>query len=1055
MSDKDRGANLKQLVYLVILTLCVELIAHGQTPSEPQTLTLDQAREREISGTEIHAYRVDLQKNEFFQVRVEQKGIDVALSIHSADGQQLSEMDSPNGKEGPETISFIADKAGAYFVRVKRLDESTNSASGKYTITLTAKRSPLAQDRRRVEVEKLFVEGMKAVSANGQEEIALAKLEKALKGWEELSDQYAADLTKRGLEEKGIMISIEAGTLFSQQTEETRQAAIAKLESAVRWFERIGSKTEAAAANMIIISVVYFLFDEHEKALHYANLSYDILKTVGNQKNAVSVLAYTGFIYSFMGHNQKAVQAFEEGLALYREVSDEKVKAELKSVEDLILNGLGKAYSDLGDKKKALEYFEQARSHYAAMNNADAVARTLHEISKAYSGLGDIQNALRFDELALGMFKELGDKQGEASILNDYGAIATQTGKQNEALTYFSQALLLCKADSSTVKKKRSMVDMFNVRNLIALADTNSNCEALTHTNLMSYWQKLGSSRFAIFHGKQAVNKYEELRKKSRAISKEFKKLYRKSIENTYRQLADLLITEGRIAEAEQVLGMLKEEEVFAYLRRDDKVAKELLQTVSLTAEEREALKRYDEFADKITAIGKEFGELDAERKKYDDGQFPKQARYEELKNQLADATTAFQRFLEQLKIKFSQRDVRVAQVDSSLQNTLKRLNASHAAVVSTIVGENRLNIIVTTADTQRAHTIDITEREVNQLVADFRQALTNPKIDPRPAGQKLYDLLVKPIEADLSGIEADTILWSLDGTLRYVPTAALWDSQKGYLVERFASVMLMLASRETLVMPVSDKRTWKALGVGVSKATDGFSALNAVPDELDCIITDPQTKTVSLKPICQNGVMAGRKLLDENFTRAAFEDSLGRFPIVHIASHFSLNPGNDKDSFLLLGGGEQRRFTVENLRRLSLTEVELIVLSACNTATPGGENTNGVEIESFGTVAQQRGAKAVSATLWSVADDSTRQLMVKFYQLYDKGDLTKAHAMRQAQLAMLYGKFKPADGSTLRGAELAPSGNVKKQPAFKKEDKAPFAHPYFWSPFILIGNWK
>jgi CHAT domain-containing protein len=79
---------------------------------------------------------------------------------------------------------------------------------------------------------------------------------------------------------------------------------------------------------------------------------------------------------------------------------------------------------------------------------------------------------------------------------------------------------------------------------------------------------------------------------------------------------------------------------------------------------------------------------------------------------------------------------------------------------------------------------------------------------------------------------------------------------------------------------------------------------------------------------------------------------------------HFSLNPGNDKDSFLLLGGGEHKRLTVENLRCVSLTGVELIVLSACNTATPVGKKTNGVEIESFGVAAQNQGAKAVLATL-------------------------------------------------------------------------------------------
>ena len=168
------------------------------------------------------------------------------------------------------------------------------------------------------------------------------------------------------------------------------------------------------------------------------------------------------------------------------------------------------------------------------------------------------------------------------------------------------------------------------------------------------------------------------------------------------------------------------------------------------------------------------------------------------------------------------------------------------------------------------------------------------------------------------------------------------------------------------------------------------------------------------------------------------------------------MQPGNDKDSFLLLGGGEQKRFTVENLRGLSLTDVELIVLSACNTATPGGEQANGVEIEGFAAVAQKQGAKAVMATLWAVADDSTRDLMVNFYGLQDKNNLTKAEAIRQAQLAMINGKYKSAGGNTGRRSDIIDlSGKSKTQPAFKKDDNAPYSHPYYWAPFVLIGNWR
>jgi CHAT domain-containing protein len=241
---------------------------------------------------------------------------------------------------------------------------------------------------------------------------------------------------------------------------------------------------------------------------------------------------------------------------------------------------------------------------------------------------------------------------------------------------------------------------------------------------------------------------------------------------------------------------------------------------------------------------------------------------------------------------------------------------------------------------------------------------------------------------------------------------------------------------------------------VGVSKPVENFSALAAVPDELDCIVSDKMVGLLSPKPQCRTGVLTGRKLLDATFTLTNFEGELGRYPIVHIASHFKLTPGDDKNSFLLLGGGIDRKFTVEKLRSEPLTDVELIVLSACNTATPGGAGANGVEIEGFGSIAQKEGAKSVMATLWSVADSSTKDFMVEFYRRYGMQGRSKADAMRLAQMKLLNGSYTAAEAEKHRSDEFTPAASST-LPRFTPDPKAPFAHPFYWSPFILIGNWQ
>lgn len=196
--------------------------------------------------------------------------------------------------------------------------------------------------------------------------------------------------------------------------------------------------------------------------------------------------------------------------------------------------------------------------------------------------------------------------------------------------------------------------------------------------------------------------------------------------------------------------------------------------------------------------------------------------------------------------------------------------------------------------------------------------------------------------------------------------------------------------------------------------------------------------------------------LPDDEFTLQSFENNLGKAPVVHIASHFSLNAGDETDSYLLLGGGEQRRYSLVSLKKTRLDKVELLTLSACNTAMTSGSNSSGVEIEGFGALAQQQGAKSVLASLWSVANDSTRDLMTEFYnQLETNPNVGKAEALRAAQLKLMRGKNAAGEESENRGTKTVKSVGAANSTKFKPDADAPFAHPFYWSPFILFGNWR
>ena len=777
------------------------------------------------------------------------------------------------------------------------------------------------------------------------------------------------------------------------------------------------------------LSVISSALGENGKALTYLQQARALAKLIADKVGEAVVLHNIAALYDELGDDEQTLFTYNLALKMIRETND-------RSMQGDILNSIGAFHLSKGEYAKAQEFLFQALELQLGAANLGNAMETILNIGYLQSKLGEVDKALDSYNRALRMTRSQGNKSAEAEALYSIGLVYERAGNRTKALEFYDQALPLRRA----VGEKRG--------------------EAEVLSTIMWSWHLLGQGRLAVMYGKQAINRFQELRSEIRTLDPALRKKYVSTMEGAYRALADILIEQGRINEAEEVLAMLKEEEIFAYQRRDDQVAKELLQKSTLSESEKTAIAGYEKLAEHITAIAREYGDLDRERLEYPEGKFPKQARLDELDKLRTDANIAFEKYLEQLKVEFAKsgKDKEVAQVDSSLQSTLREMKADRTAVVSTIAGEKRLNIIVTTADVQRAHTVDISEAALNKLVADFRRALTSPAtgkaIDPRPAGQKLYDVLVKPIENDLAGIKADTIVWSLDGTLRYLPMAAVWDKQKGYLAERFANSVITLASRDRLLLPPL-KKNWTVFGAGVSAPVEGFSALSAVPDELDCIVTDSDLVSLSAKPACTTGVIPGRKLLDEKFNEQSLRAAMGRYSILHIASHFKLVPGNENDSFLLLGGGEDKRFTVTKLNGLSLAGVELLALSACNTATPGGAKENGVEIEGFGAVAQERGARSVMATLWPVADPSTRDLMVEFYKRFGAGIETKAESLRRAQLKLMRGSYPDSGGiKPPRADEFAP-GPQAVGPPFEIDKNAPYAHPYYWAPFILFGNWR
>ena len=225
------------------LVLSFSISGFAQTLPEPQLLPPGQTIEREMTGAETHRYKFLLKKDEFFQVRLEQKGVDVSLKLLDSVGTVLTTMDSPNSKDGPETLSFVTTISGSYLLEVAGFGAGTQK--GAYTVKRELSQTATASDLKRVNVEKIFVEAIAARDTKGQTENAIAKLEQTLVAWKELNEDYLVQLTTQQLNtlkmEKATRLFEEAMGLLGQKTIESRTAARGKFSSVYDTCKQIGN----------------------------------------------------------------------------------------------------------------------------------------------------------------------------------------------------------------------------------------------------------------------------------------------------------------------------------------------------------------------------------------------------------------------------------------------------------------------------------------------------------------------------------------------------------------------------------------------------------------------------------------------------------------------------------------------------------------------------------------------------------------------------------------------------------------------------------------------
>ena len=326
-----------------------------------------------------------------------------------------------------------------------------------------------------------------------------------------------------------------------------------------------------------------------------------------------------------------------------------------------------------------------------------------------------------------------------------------------------------------------------------------------------------------------------------------------------------------------------------------------------------------------------------------------------------------------------------------------------HAAIFYPIILPDRTELLVSLPDGMHRITVPIKQDELKEEARAFRRLLQKETTrEYLRKGQRLYDLLLRPLEPELVKFDINTLVVVPDGPLRMIPFSALHDGQQ-FLIAKYA-----LATTPGLNLtdpkPLGRDRI-QVLFAGLTEAVQGFPPLPNAADELEAI----------------GELYKTHRLLNQEFRVPHLEREMkdNPFTIVHIASHGKFER-DVKNSFLLTF---DEKLTMDRLTqvvgyfRFREQPLELLSLSACQTAAGDDRAALGLA-----GIAIKAGARSALATLWFVNDEASSALVIEFYRQLKNPALSKAQALRQAQLALM--------------------------------ENPDYQHPIFWAPFLLLNNW-
>ncbi len=735
-----------------------------------------------------------------------------------------------------------------------------------------------------------------------------------------------------------------------------------------------------------------------------------------NSTSAVRITAQTlnrqGSLEFSQGKAQQALETWERAAQVYREIADEEgiIRTQINQAQALQV---------LGFYRRALQVLHEAEEDLAAQPDSLTKVAALRSLGDVLQLVGDRDQSLVFLEESLTLARKLKSSEHISAALFSLGNHARTQQEVDKAIDFYRQATALSPAQNITIQAQL---------NRLRLLEENGNESAAQSLikQILPQIELLPQGRDAVSARVNLAKILINLQSDSPNPPKsQFPHPFLAKAVQQARKLSDKRME----AYALGTLGQLYEENrqwsEAQQLTQQALVLSETIQAPELTylwqwqlgrllkvqGDEEGAIAAYETAIDLLKSLRSDLVAINA------DVQFSFRESvepvYRELVGLLLDADNKKSSPKNIEKARRLMESLQLAELDNFFRSACLTANPlplekidHQAAVIYPIILPDRLEVILSIpGQTLRHYSTEIKQEQINSNLRKLRRSVTNRlRWNDLSLVEELYDWLIRPAEEELAQSKVETIVFVLDGELRNLPMAALYDGEK-YLAEKYA-----LAVAPGLDLLESKPLKFEQLNVltaGLSEPRQGFNQLPGVQYELEQIKSQVKSSV----------------LLNQEFTEDNVQELISDipFPVVHLATHGKFS-SQAEETFILTWND---KINVNELSNLLKTQelgrsqpIELLVFSACETANGDSRAALGIA-----GVAVRAGARSTMASLWSVDDEATSKLMTHFYQELAKPETTKAEALRRAQVFIL------------------------NQPKYRQ-------HPYYWAPFIMVGNW-